>query len=236
MSRWCPAAAGTITLANGAQAGNVYWVAGSSFTSVGPGSVTVGNILAHTSVTLGGGTLNGRALANTGAVSMSATEVITVPTLSGTPYNYNGQTFPTEVALIAALVDAANNAVGSGYYTDDFTWVALCSPAQAVNGVGVRTNNTLRSATGPVTYSPNGPVGAGLSAYNAAVITLGLPYGSYDADVVVTANAIGQCVLECQFPFASNSLGDHEMDGYDVQGNKSPKMGIAVQVVVTVVP
>ena len=41
----------------------------------------VGNILAHTSITLGGGTLNGRALANTGAVTMATTEVITTPTL-----------------------------------------------------------------------------------------------------------------------------------------------------------
>jgi hypothetical protein len=79
------AIAGTIILANGAQAANVYWVNGSSWTSIGPGTVTIGNILAHTSITLGGGTLNGRALANTGAVTMSTTEIITVPTANGTP-------------------------------------------------------------------------------------------------------------------------------------------------------
>ena len=73
----------SIILANKAQAGNVFWIVGSSFTSVWNGiqSDMVGNILAHTSVTLGGGTLAGRALANTGAVTMATTEVITVPTL-----------------------------------------------------------------------------------------------------------------------------------------------------------
>jgi hypothetical protein len=57
-----------VLLANGANAANVYWVNGSSFTASGASSAMVGNILAHTSVTLNGGTLNGRALANIGAV------------------------------------------------------------------------------------------------------------------------------------------------------------------------
>lgn len=72
-----------VVLANGAQAGNVFWINGSSFTSVWNGiqSNMVGNILAHTSITLGGGNLNGRALANTGAVTMATTETITVPVL-----------------------------------------------------------------------------------------------------------------------------------------------------------
>jgi hypothetical protein len=74
--------AGTITLVNGAQPNNVIWVVGSSWTSIGPGAVTVGNILANTSITLGGGTLNGRALAvggGNGAITIAAAETITVP-------------------------------------------------------------------------------------------------------------------------------------------------------------
>ncbi len=72
----------SVTLVNGAQAGNVVFVAGTSFTSVAT-SVVNGNILAASSVTLGGGTLNGRALANTGAVTISATAV-TNGAVSGT--------------------------------------------------------------------------------------------------------------------------------------------------------
>jgi hypothetical protein len=76
-----------VVLTNGAQAGNIYWVVGSSFTSVWNGiqSNMVGSILAHTSITLGGGNLQGRALANTGAVTMATTETITSPTLAQTP-------------------------------------------------------------------------------------------------------------------------------------------------------
>ena len=76
----------SVILANGAQAANVYWVVGSSFTSIwnGTSSNMVGNILAHTSISLGGGNLNGRALANTGAVTMATTETITVPTATTT--------------------------------------------------------------------------------------------------------------------------------------------------------
>jgi hypothetical protein len=70
--------AGTMTLVNGAQASNVVWVAGSSFTSVGA-ATTVGDILAQASVTLGGGTLVGRALASTGAVAISSNCAISVP-------------------------------------------------------------------------------------------------------------------------------------------------------------
>lgn len=69
----------SVTLVNGAQADNVVWVVGSSFTSVATSNM-VGNILATTSVTLGGGTLIGRALAvgsGNGAVSISAATVVT---------------------------------------------------------------------------------------------------------------------------------------------------------------
>ena len=77
------AIAGTINLVNGALANNVIWVVGSSWTTIGPGAVTVGNILAYASVTLGGGTLSGRALAvggGNGAVTISTAVIATAPT------------------------------------------------------------------------------------------------------------------------------------------------------------
>jgi hypothetical protein len=75
--------AGTINLINGANPCNIIWVAGSSWTSIGPGAVTVGTILAVSSITLGGGLLTGRALANTGAVTIATAETITVPECAG---------------------------------------------------------------------------------------------------------------------------------------------------------
>jgi hypothetical protein len=75
----------SIILANGAKAENVIWIVGSSFTSVATSNM-VGNILANTSITLGGGTLNGRALAGivtpSGAVTIAAANSITVPPTS----------------------------------------------------------------------------------------------------------------------------------------------------------
>ena len=113
------AIAGTIILTNGAQANNVYWVNGSSWTSIGPGTVTIGNILAHTSITLGGGTLNGRALANTGAVTLSTTENITAPPAGGTVV---GQ--PCNAITLAA----APGSSGSSYSTYTETLPAWYRP------------------------------------------------------------------------------------------------------------
>jgi hypothetical protein len=83
----------SIILANGAQAANVFWVVGSSFTSVWNGIISniVGTIMATASITLGGGTLAGRALASTGAVTMAATEAITMPAPATTPVSAASQ-------------------------------------------------------------------------------------------------------------------------------------------------
>src|ERR1700677_4722922 len=76
----------SVTLVNGAQANNVVWIVGSSFTSVAT-STMVGNILAQISITIGGGSLNGRAIAgiggSSGAITISAASTVTVPTSSG---------------------------------------------------------------------------------------------------------------------------------------------------------
>ena len=62
-----------VILANGAQASNIYWQVGSSAT-IDTGSVMQGNILALDSVTVNStATLNGRALALTGAVTAGGT-------------------------------------------------------------------------------------------------------------------------------------------------------------------
>jgi hypothetical protein len=68
---------GSINLIGRAQAKNVYWVVGSSATIGGGG--WLGNILAHTTITLNSATtLVGRALAHTGAVTIG-TGNITLP-------------------------------------------------------------------------------------------------------------------------------------------------------------
>jgi hypothetical protein len=71
--------AGNIVLINGAQARNVYFQVGSSAT-LGTGSVIQGNILAQASITINDNvTLNGRALARTGAVTLGTGDTINLP-------------------------------------------------------------------------------------------------------------------------------------------------------------
>ena len=79
-----PAINASVSVINGAQAGNVFWQVGSSAT-LAAGVVFRGNILALASITLSQGTqLYGRALARTGAVSMD-TSSVTSGSVSPTP-------------------------------------------------------------------------------------------------------------------------------------------------------
>lgn len=65
-----------VILTNGARAGNIYWLVGSSAT-LGTKSVFKGNILADQSITIeNGAALTGRALARTGAVTLDANAVV----------------------------------------------------------------------------------------------------------------------------------------------------------------
>jgi hypothetical protein len=86
-----------VLLTGGAQACNVFWQVGSSAT-IGTGSAYVGNILALTSISLTtGATLNGRALARNGAVTMDTNTVSrsTCAAASSTPQSTT-TTSPTD--------------------------------------------------------------------------------------------------------------------------------------------
>jgi len=68
-----------VVVIGGGSAKNVYWVVGSSAT-IGAGSLWQGNIVALTSITLNtGATLNGRALARNGSVTLTTGNTITLP-------------------------------------------------------------------------------------------------------------------------------------------------------------
>jgi hypothetical protein len=71
--------ASQVTLSGGATAHNVFWQVGSSAT-LGSGSTFAGTIMAKASITLGtGAILNGRALAETGAISLDSNPVNVPP-------------------------------------------------------------------------------------------------------------------------------------------------------------
>src|SRR5580700_2841276 len=80
---------GTVLLTNGATAGNVLWVVGSSATLSGTSSVS-GTILALTSISLAAGdSLTGRAIALNGAVTLSDNAITTVDTVPSVYWAYN---------------------------------------------------------------------------------------------------------------------------------------------------
>jgi hypothetical protein len=69
---------GNVILTNGASACNVYWQIGTSATL--GGATFYGNVLANASVTLvSSGAFTGRALARSGAVTISAATLVTNP-------------------------------------------------------------------------------------------------------------------------------------------------------------
>jgi Ice-binding-like len=80
-----------VALINGAQASNVFWVVGSSATLTGT-STFAGNILAQTSISVGGSVnLSGRLLARSGAVTL-ITDTLSVPSSASGPGNFSSNT------------------------------------------------------------------------------------------------------------------------------------------------
>ena len=72
----------TVSFINGASPCNVFWQVGSSAT-IQTNSTFGGTIMALASITLNGGTLNGRALARNGAVTISAAEFVNTVCATG---------------------------------------------------------------------------------------------------------------------------------------------------------
>lgn len=123
----------TIALTGGALASNVYWTCGSSATlNVSGSGVFEGTVIADASVTIDGGSAQGRLFALTGAVTISAATAITV----------NGPSGPTHVAgtpapgtIVVKLQDAY-----SRIYTGSH---AIVSP---VSGTALKIDNSALTA------------------------------------------------------------------------------------------
>jgi hypothetical protein len=135
-------------------------------------------------------------------------------TLSLSGATYNGVAYHNSCALIGSVVDCSGTVIPNSEYTlANFIWEAY------------------QSYSKDLWYRPNAGT-AGPNTYNGEVVSLGASYGTYDADVVVTANAVGQAVIECSYPFADNSLGDNT--GYNPE-DETPVQAIYCQIVCTVV-
>jgi len=152
---------------------NVWWRVGSSAT-LGTSSSLIGNIFSDVSITFNtSATLNGRALAQTGAVTLD-TNNISVPvcgvlptatlTLTNSVTNDNGgartvsdfpltATGPTTITGISGISGVANETVSTGVYTLSETTHSDYTPGawSCTNGITVNGSNQITLASGDVT-------------------------------------------------------------------------------------
>lgn len=104
----------TITLSGGATAANVFWVVGSSATiNVSGSGVFQGNIIANTSITLDGGSVNGSLTALHAAITITSATAITAQAQPASTANIaQGQTLRISIngaAPISYLIPASAN-------------------------------------------------------------------------------------------------------------------------------
>jgi hypothetical protein len=195
----------SILLVNGAQAANVVWCVGSSFTQIGNNNTMIGTILAYTSITLDGGVLNGRALAvggGNGAVTIAAAEAITASAGTGSVQ-----------AGDVIIYDAFGNAVDSG--------ILLSSLGGAA---GVTTFNTRSGAVIPLSgdyasfYDAAGAAATAQSnaeAFATSAISTALASGTYG--ISITGNAATATTATSATTAGSTTV----VDGVTVSGTPS---------------
>ena len=161
-----------VLLIGGAQACNVFWQVGSSAT-IDTSSAFTGSILALTSISLNtGATLEGRALARNGAVTLD-TNVITKPTCatrtSTTPTATSTTSAPPSVTDTSATTKAGKTVTITLHGADatgaSLTYTIAIGPSHGTLG-------PIDQSTGTVEYTPDrGYTGSDSFTYQAASST-----------------------------------------------------------------
>jgi hypothetical protein len=188
-----------IILAGGAAASNVFWQVGSSAT-LGSYSVFAGTIMAHITITMGVGSVTqGRALAQTGAVTFNGGGSGSLPTQSGPIAVDDVTNTPVNTAVTVAVLNNDTDADGDTLIVTGVT--------NSVNGTAV-TN-----LDGTILFTPDaGFVGFGTFTYSISdghggldsatcTITVGAVYGGGDVDMCLDN-------MECVIDWASHAHGN----------------------------
>jgi len=170
-----------VILAGGAQAANVFWVIGSSAT-LGTTSVMKGTVMAYDSISmLTGSVLDGRALADTGEVSLAgSTIVVPTPTSQSTyPVTFTESGLPTgtawSVTLAGAPVSSTSPTIKFSVVSGTYAYTTavagyIATPSSGsltVNGAAVDQSivcTTAATGTFNLTFTESGlPAGTGWS-------------------------------------------------------------------------
>jgi len=145
----------SVMLSGGLSACNIFWEVGSSAT-IASNNNFVGTILAHTSITLNGGSLLGRALANTGAVTITGKETLV-----------SGCSVSSPIILLAPASSA--NVCGSGVSTLETATVI----SNGLPLAGVSVTFSIVSGPGLGTFGPVVTGGLGTASFSVPPLALG---------------------------------------------------------------
>jgi hypothetical protein len=176
----------TFNLINNATAANVVFVVTSSAVFDAHPHIFSGNILASTSITLNGGTLTGRALAHTGAVTLSSATNIVVPAGGSGAPSFSSTPTLTSLATVGAIV-AGTTIASASLSTTGF--ISVGSTISSYNGQ-VTAGNGIASIVAATSQKSE-------SAADANVLTFTPPAlaGTYRVRFVLSVSAAAAAVL-----------------------------------------
>ncbi|MGA2177242.1 MAG: ice-binding family protein [Verrucomicrobiota bacterium] len=121
-----------VILAGGAQASNIFWQVGTS-AALGTTTIFQGTIMAHDSITFAtGATLDGRALAQTAAVTLEST-TITIPNLLPAPPIFGPISRAANGTVTLVINNTPNFTLTLQTSTNLINWTTLATPTPTVS-------------------------------------------------------------------------------------------------------
>jgi Ice-binding-like len=202
----------TVTIINGGTICNVYWQVGSSAT-IETGNVFLGNILALTSITLDGGTLEGRALARNGAVTIASQETVDNSDCSCTIFATSSSKgtvtklsapLPKQSVIAGGLTSSEGIACG----TNQLLYVAQSGVSGGplrivtISQTGTNLKDYLDFAKTPALASSGGPMGPTLQPGTGTLFFSTTDSNGFSNTGVWSAGKTSP--VQVMLPFASN--------------------------------
>lgn len=177
----------SVSLINGANPCNIFWVVGSSAT-LGVDSTFSGTIMSLTSITMNSGaTLNGRALARNGAVTLSSNVISNSCTTAGPGASPSPGPAPAPGVAVTKTASPASLAEPGGAFT--FT-VAVTNPSAGAVTISSITDNVYGNLASAANSTCSGLIGGVLAAGGGTTCTFTGTFTGNAADTetdIVTA-------------------------------------------------
>ena len=200
------ASASNVSLINGAQASNVFWVVGSSAT-LGTNSTLQGSILALTSITVTTGTtINGRALARNGAVTLDTNTITALtPALTISITALTSSTAPGDtVNYTITIADTGQTAYAGATVTDSLTGVL--DDATYDNDAAATGGGTVSFAAPDLTWTGDLSPGATVTVTYSVSVNDPATGNLTLANTVSSADPGSNCLSGSSDPRCSSSI------------------------------